>query len=192
MQQARQRPRRVRTLEQAQRRARRHLAGFEHAVVPAGAGAVLHPPRHVRRGEAQVELPAGLARLGDLDEGAAQAKDVADADVRLGQAGGAEVLAEGTDPEQVRRQGRQVAPPRGVVLAGVMVHRLFRAAVMPPVALFVALESLGAQFQRPVDCVLVDRARFAVGPERSRPPDQEPDGRGREKGRALSSCCRRR
>ena len=35
--------------------------------------------------ETQIELPAGLPRLGDLDESSTNAKHVADADVLLGE-----------------------------------------------------------------------------------------------------------
>ena len=89
-----------------ERCAGRYFAGFQHAVVPARARTFLHPSGHIRVTESQVEFPAGLACLGDLEEGGTQAKDVADTDVCLGQADGAEILAKGPDPESFRLQFR--------------------------------------------------------------------------------------
>src|SRR5690606_32908040 len=123
----------------------------------AGAAAVLHPPRHARHAEAVVELPARLPALADLEQGGAEFEPVAQADPGLGQATRADVLAEGAGGLE-HRQRSQLVAPGGVVLERVVVDRLVRPAVHPPVALFVAFDSRGADPDRTVERTLVDRA----------------------------------
>src|SRR5690606_35206511 len=111
--------------------------------------------------EAGVELPARLPALADLEQGGAEFEPVAQADPRLGQATRADVLAEGAGGLE-HRQRSQLAAPGGVVLERVVVDRVVRPAVHPPVALFVAFDSQGADPDRAVERTLVDRA-YAPG-----------------------------
>src|SRR5690606_21773386 len=122
-------------------------ARLDHAVVPAGAAGVLYLARHVGYAEAVVELPAGLAALADLQHGRAQREPVAEADRVLVQAAAAQVLAEGAGRVE-HGPVAELGAPRGVVVEGIVVHRLVRAAVHARIALLVAGDAERADFHR--------------------------------------------
>ena len=89
-QQTRQRPVRMSPIHEAESIPRPHEARFDDPVVPARPSARLNPAGHVGHGEAQVELEAGLPRLTDLEQHGARSPEIADADIRFGQAAGRE------------------------------------------------------------------------------------------------------
>lgn len=133
-------PVRVRAVDQAKFVSGRDHARLQHAVIPAGTGAGLDAPGHVREAEAHAEFPAGLAGLGDLDARGTETEQVAHADVLLGEADGGNVFAEPAGAEAFRQVGKLAAPGR-VMLERVMVHGLVRPAMAAGIALRVADET---------------------------------------------------
>ena len=77
---------------------------FKHAVIPAGAPALLHAPRHVHDPEAPRQLPARLPPLTDLHQGTPQPKDIPDRHIPLGHPKGRDIL-----PKPPRRQMRAIS-----------------------------------------------------------------------------------
>src|SRR5690606_18496002 len=106
------------------------------------------------------ELPAGLPGLDDFQASVAAAQDVAKAQVRLAQAPGADVLAEGAWLLQQRQLAQLLAPAR-VVLVGVVVHGLVHAAMHFRVTLFVALQPFDVDLDGARDRLLGDGAEAA-------------------------------
>ena len=76
--------------------------GPEHPIIPSGAARGLYAPGHVGKAEAVIELPAGLAALRNLEQRGAEAEDVTDRDIALGESRGSDVLAKGAGPFQQR------------------------------------------------------------------------------------------
>lgn len=172
VQQPGQGPVRVRAVDQAKFVSGRDHTRLQHAVIPAGAGAGLNAPGHVRDAEAHAEFPAGLAGLGDLDARGAETELVAHADALLGEADGGDVLAERAGAEAFRQVGKLAAPGR-VMLEREMVHGLVRPAMAAGIALLVAGETRHGQPQGRGDRLFVDGAGFAVRPEGARLADQK-------------------
>src|SRR5690606_28067315 len=148
------RPLRLRPFRQDKPVACLGRAFLQHPVVPAGASAFLDAIGHVRPLEAGVEPPAGLASLRDLQQRAAEAPDVADADIGLSNAEGGDVLAEGR-----RLRCDTLGRPCGVVVAGIMVDGLFRPAMAFGVALVVAGKAEAGDDLPPGYLRLADAAR---------------------------------
>ena len=103
--------------------------------------------------ETDAELVAGHARLAHGEQCAADLQPVADAQLVFVQAGDAEVLAE---LAPVHRIPAQRFAPVGVMIGGIGVHRLVRAAVVLQVGLTVALEVAGTDAHRPGHRTLED------------------------------------
>src|SRR5690606_6559678 len=146
--------------------------------IPAGAAAVLHAPHHVGYAEAVVELPARLTALADFEQRGAQFETVAEADVALVEAARADVLAERAGHAQQRGIADFPAPGR-VVVEGVVVDRLVRAAVDARIALFVAGQAELSDRHGTRERLLVDRAAaVGAGVRLRRAGQQRIDGHG--------------
>ena len=152
-------------LDTLERIAGLHMAGFEHAIEPAGTPFASHRPVQTRHTRARADLPAGLARLGDLDHRLAERKDIADADIVLGDAFSGDVLAEDAGQEYLVVAG-VARPPDGVVFGGVVVERALGAAVVDRVRLYVAGHAARVQPARFAHGALVDARCRAVARER--------------------------
>src|SRR5690606_38365324 len=150
----------MRAFEQHEVVAGLHLARFDDPVVPAAAATVLHAAGHVGHAEAVGELPARLPALGHLDHGRTEAQAVAEADVGFGDAGGADVLAEGAGLPKQRMRADLRGPGR-IVVAGVMVDGLVGPAVHAAVALLVAFQAFGTDRDRSLAWLLGDGATAA-------------------------------
>ena len=103
---------------------RAHLTLLEHPHVEAGPSVRVEQCRHARLLQAQADLEAGDARLGDLEGGVADPVAVSDADLLVGQTFDGEVLAEVAGDEVVAAEhlrpvliGRPVIHVDGPVLA---------------------------------------------------------------------------
>ena len=138
----RQRPIRQRPLDALEPIARLGDALAQHAIIPAGAPARLHAARHIRPRETGVQLPAGLAPLAHLQQRRAECEDIADADVALGDAERRNILAEGRRRAERLDELRPLLRPGVVMIARIMMQRLFRPAVMTQIALTVAGEAV--------------------------------------------------
>ena len=130
--QARHRPFAVRALDQLQALARLHHALLQHPVIPTGAPTLLNAQGHLRHVEAVVELPAGHAPLGHLQQRRPHTNPVAQADIRLAPTGGAEVLAECAGLGQQWMLAK-LCRPGCIVLAGIVVDGLFHTTVDPQI-----------------------------------------------------------
>ena len=131
-------------LTQARDQLERRIAGDfppgDHPIQPAGLPAVLHQLSHVIDRKMKVELEARRARLGDLDQRLAPAKDIANVDVLFGEPGGGEVFAERRGAEPIGLLG-EFTDPVGIVFARIMTQRAVRPAVDFLLRLLVPIET---------------------------------------------------
>ena len=79
---------------QFQRIARRHAAGCDNPPVPAGQAVLGDKGSHAIAGKALINFPARVARLANLQLGAAKAPDVANPDIAFINVGRRNVFTE--------------------------------------------------------------------------------------------------
>ncbi|MNS77751.1 hypothetical protein D3C72_1113390 [compost metagenome] len=150
----------IRPVHQQQRIHRIHSPLLQHSQQPAAATGELHHQGEVRVAKTLIELEAGRSRLADLDQSGAEAIDIADTGLRLGQSEAGEVFAKGRrlPGGSGGRQAQRGLPglPPGVVIRGIVVQGAIRAAVMAFVALLIALQAREAAPQGMACLMLVD------------------------------------
>lgn len=139
---------------------------LQHAIIPAGTAAVLHAQRDAGHLEAQVEAETGLAALRHLDQCGADAEAVTDRDVALGQAEGRDILPEGAMGIE-QRMIAEIGSPGGIVIAGIVMHRLVDPAMDAGIALFVTGQAERGEAERAIGRLLGDRAGDGLRAERT-------------------------
>ncbi|MNP51373.1 hypothetical protein D3C76_1456840 [compost metagenome] len=113
---------------QLQWRIRRHFPSQNHPIQPAGFTCRLQLRGHITDAKMVVKLKARRARLRDLNQRIAPAKNVADKDVFLGQTLGRQILTKCWRNKKLCLLGEFPRPVR-VVLARIMAQRALRPAV---------------------------------------------------------------
>ena len=116
-------------------------AGLEHAEIPARQALALDVGGNALAAVTGIDLPAGCARLVELDHCGTEGEDIADSDVVIGDAFSGEVLAQRPSGEprgDVWKGRRETA----VVFERQLVHGLFRAAVDATIGLRVGGQTL--------------------------------------------------
>lgn len=161
-----------RRMQQFQRIARCYPAGSDNPPVPAGQPMFGDEGSHAVAGEALINFPARVARLADLQLGAAKAPDVTDPDVVFVEFGRRDVFTEAADDE-LWRGIREAFGQLGVMARRVEVDGLFRAAVHAAVGQLVADEAFGAEFERTAGRLLVHAGRATGLRERPNAADEE-------------------
>ncbi len=123
----------------------------EHAEVPAGAAGDDDTGDEVADVPAAGLLPAGLAGLGDFDDGVSDGELISDGDIDLRGSFDGQVFAERTIAE---RGNSEFGLPEGVVGGGVGEDGLVGASVIFAIGLAIAFEAEGGQAQRAIDRLL--------------------------------------
>lgn len=165
---ARQGPARLWPFQQNETVARGRMAFLKNPIIPSRPAAFLNSQRHVRPIETRIQPPARLASLADLKQGGAEPVYISYADIRFRQAKRRDVLAErgsvGHDP---------VLAPGSIVVAGIVMDGLFRAAMVAGIALIVALQPRGRNGDLATNRLLVYAARHLPGTQRRQLTDEE-------------------
>ena len=123
-------------------------AGCDNPPVPAGQAVLGDKGSHAIAGKALINFPARVARLANLQLGAAKAPDVANPDIAFINVGRRNVFTEAADDEEWR-------------------------AMDAPIGLLVANEAVTAKFERTGRRLLVHAGRATGFRERSYAADEE-------------------
>src|SRR5690625_3056260 len=141
------------------------LSGLQHAEIPACAACFLHKPCNIRPVKAQIEPPAGLPPLADLQQHIAIAPEIAKADIRLGRIRDDEILAKTAGVKEAGPIG-QIGGPISVMRGRIGVDGLVRPAMMPAVALLVTDQPVCLSPDRAGNGMFVDAAWNGLRPKR--------------------------